>query len=76
MIAQMGVRAPEPKQLHDARRKLRTTGLAVIATVRMRRMSHEWSKARKLGDGLRRAKNELLRRRESLMRTEGSVGVK
>jgi hypothetical protein len=76
MIAEMGVKAPEPKSLHDVRRKLRTAGLAVIATVRMRHMSQEWSKARKLGDGLRRAKDELLRRRESQMRREGSVGVK
>lgn len=73
MITQMGVQPPEPKKLHDTRRKLRTAGLAVIATVRMQRMSQEWSKARKLGEGLRRAKSELLRRRESQLRREGSA---
>jgi hypothetical protein len=39
-----------------------------MATVRMKKMSQEWSKARKLGDGLRRAKSELLKKRESLRR--------
>ncbi|KAL1967585.1 hypothetical protein VTN77DRAFT_3100 [Rasamsonia byssochlamydoides] len=79
MIAQMGVKAPERKKLHDARRKLKTAGLAIIATVRMQRMSEEWSKARKLGEGLRRAKSEVLlrrRERESQMRRERSGGVK
>ncbi|KAJ9196572.1 hypothetical protein DTO027B5_1583 [Paecilomyces variotii] len=68
MIAEMGIRAPDRKKMGDPRRKLRTVISAVMATVRMKNMSQEWSKARKIGDGLRRAKSELIKRRESQRR--------
>ncbi|KAH8693003.1 putative spindle-pole body protein [Talaromyces proteolyticus] len=65
MIAQMGIKAPESSKLHDARRKLRTAGLMVVATIRMQRMTQEWRWARKVGEGLHRAKNELIRKRDN-----------
>ncbi|CRG85665.1 Putative leucine-rich repeat-containing protein DDB_G0290503 [Talaromyces islandicus] len=65
MIAQMGIKAPESGKLHDARRKFKTAGLLVVAIIRMQRMSQEWCKTRKIGEGLQRAKTELLRRRDS-----------
>lgn len=76
MIAEMGIHAPEPRKVHDARRKIRTAGLAVMATVRMQRMSQEWTKAKKIGESLRRAKNELSMKRDSQRRREGSLGLK
>lgn len=76
MIAQMGIQAPEPKRFYDARRKIRTAGLAVMATIRMQHMSQEWSKARKIGESLRRAKNELSMKRDSQRRRERSLGTK
>ncbi|GAD96838.1 hypothetical protein ATEG_01542 [Paecilomyces variotii No. 5] len=68
MITELGIRAPDRKKMRDPRRKLRTVVSAVMATVRMKNMSQEWSKARKIGDGLRRAKSELVKRRDSLRR--------
>lgn len=76
MIAEMGIHAPEPNKVHDARRKIRTAGLAVMATVRMQRMSQEWAKAKKIGESLRRAKNELSMKRDSQRRREGSLGLR
>lgn len=76
MIAEMGINAPETKKVHDARRKIRTAGLAVMATVRMQRMSQEWTKAKKIGESLRRAKKELSMKREGQRRREGSLGLR
>ena len=68
MITKMGVKHPGLGNFHDARRKFRTVILAVIATVRMQRVKEQWDKARKLGEGLRRAKGEVLKRRETQRR--------
>jgi Pericentrin-AKAP-450 domain of centrosomal targeting protein len=68
MITKMGVKHPDLGNFHDARRKFRTVVLAVIATVRMQRVKEQWDKARKLGEGLRRAKGEVLKRRETQRR--------
>lgn len=76
MIAEMGINAPEPKKVYDARRKIRTAGLAVMATVRMQRMSQEWTKVKKIGESLRRAKNELAMKRDGQRRREGSLSLR
>ncbi|KAN0069814.1 hypothetical protein V8E54_012120 [Elaphomyces granulatus] len=68
MIAKMGVEHPEREKFHDARRKFRIAILTVIASVRMQRMKEQWGKAQKLSEGLRRAKGEVLKRRETQRR--------
>jgi hypothetical protein len=73
MIAEMGVKTPSASTFKkenplNARCKLRSVAFMVLASVRMQKMSQNWSRARKIGEGLRRAKGEVLRRRESAMR--------
>jgi hypothetical protein len=69
MIANMGVKPREAKKkTPNLRRKLRTVALTVMASVRMRKLSQEWSKVRKVGDSLKKAKVETLRKRDSLRR--------
>lgn len=77
LISEMGVYPPEErKPLHDARRKLRTSVLAVLATVRMQNQSQEWRKLRQIGEGLRRAKGEVLqRRRDSALERNKKVAL-
>lgn len=65
MIAEMGVQSRGPNPARTPRQKFKTAVSLVMATVRMQRMGREWKKAKKLGEGLKRAKNEVLRRRES-----------
>lgn len=65
MISEMGVQARDRKPSRTPRHKLRSAVSLVVAAVRMQRMGQEWSKAKKLGEGLKRAKSEMLKRRES-----------
>lgn len=66
MIANMGVKPPATKKkAPDLRRKLRAAAITVIASVRMRKLSQEWNKVRKVGDSLKKAKVETLRKRDS-----------
>lgn len=66
MISEMGVQARDRNPARTPRRKLRSAISLVVATVRMQRMGQEWSKTKQLGEGLKRAKSEMLKRRESL----------
>ncbi|KAF9884053.1 hypothetical protein FE257_002338 [Aspergillus nanangensis] len=68
MISEMGVKARDRQNVREPRHKLKTAVSMVRAIVRMKRMSQEWTKARKLGEGLKRAKNEVLKRRDGSSR--------
>ena len=62
----MGVKPRDFSQTRTPRQKFRTAISLVRATVRMQRMSREWKKTKKLGEGLKRAKGEVLKRKESM----------
>ncbi|KAK2738824.1 hypothetical protein FQN55_000380 [Onygenales sp. PD_40] len=68
MIAEMGVEPQTPPKKFSPRRKLKTVAATVLAICRMQKMSAEWRKSRTLEEGLRRAKGEVLRKRESTRR--------
>lgn len=74
MISEMGVQARDRNPIRTPRRKFRSAVSLVIATVRMQRMGQEWSKAKKLGEGLKRAKSEMLKRRESSTKSQSPLG--
>ncbi|GFF50756.1 spindle pole body protein pcp1 [Aspergillus udagawae] len=63
MINEMGVKPRDRTHFRTPRQKLKTAVSLVLATVRMQRKSREWSKTKKLGEGLKRAKNEVLKKR-------------
>lgn len=65
MITEMGVPARDRTTVHSPRRRLRSAISLVVASVRMQKMGQEWRRTKKLGEGLKRAKNEMLKRRES-----------
>jgi hypothetical protein len=65
MISDMGVQPRDRDRVRTPRRKLRSAISLVVATVRMQKMGQDWSRAKKLGEGLKRAKSEMLKRRES-----------
>lgn len=65
MIAEMGVKPRDRTQIRTPRQKLRSAISTVKAAVRMQKMGREWRKTKKLGEGLKRAKNEVLKRRDS-----------
>lgn len=69
MITEMGVQGRERNQAQTPRQKLRSAISLVVATVRMQRMGQEWRRTMKLGEGLKRAKGELLKRRDSSNRS-------
>lgn len=64
MISEMGVKPRGRSMLRDPLQKFKTAISMVKAVVRMQRMSQEWKKTRKLGEGLKRAKSELLKRKD------------
>lgn len=64
MIAELGVYAPGIKQRFNPRRKFKAAIAATISIVRMQKLSAEWSKTRKLREGLSKAKGEVLKRRK------------
>ncbi|KAL2372571.1 spindle-pole body protein, variant [Blastomyces gilchristii SLH14081] len=68
MIAEMGVKPPSPRKKFNPRLKLKAVACTILAVCRMQMMSAEWSKSKKLGEGLRRAKGEVLKKRESMRR--------
>lgn len=65
MISEMGVKPRDRTQTRSPRQKLKSAVSTVKAAVRMQRMGREWKKTKKLGEGLKRAKNEVLKRRDS-----------
>lgn len=65
MISEMGVKPRDRTQMRSPRQKLMSAISTVKAAVRMQRMSREWKKTKKLGEGLKRAKGEVQRRRGS-----------
>jgi Pericentrin-AKAP-450 domain of centrosomal targeting protein len=65
MINEMGVQARDRNPARSALGKFRSAISLVIATVRMQRMGQEWRRTKKIGEGLKRAKTEMLKRRES-----------
>lgn len=69
MITEMGVNARDRNHARNPRSKFRSAISLVVATVRMQRMGQDWRRAKKLGEGLKRAKSEMLKRRESSSRS-------
>ncbi|KAJ5095603.1 hypothetical protein NUU61_004959 [Penicillium alfredii] len=65
MITEMSVQARDRTPARTPRRKLRSAVSMVIAAVRMQRMGQDWKRTKKLGEGLKRAKSEMLKRRDS-----------
>ncbi|KAJ6020652.1 hypothetical protein N7540_006156 [Penicillium herquei] len=65
MINEMGVRARDRNPTRTPLGKFRTAISLVIAATRMKKMGQEWRKTKKLGEGLKRAKSEMLKRREN-----------
>lgn len=64
LIRQMGVKPPRNvRDVVPPLQKLRAAIHVVIATKRMQRHAADWARMKKLGEGLRRAKNELAMRR-------------
>ncbi|KKK19312.1 spindle-pole body protein [Aspergillus ochraceoroseus] len=65
MISEMGVKPRDRSQIRSPHAKLKTAVSMVKAIVRMQRMGREWKKAKKIGEGLKRAKHEVIKRRET-----------
>ena len=68
MIAEAGVETSIPEVKLEPRRKFRAVAFAAVAAARMQRMAAEWNKTRKIGEGLRNAKSEVLKKRDSSRR--------
>ncbi|OJD27497.1 hypothetical protein ACJ73_01110 [Blastomyces percursus] len=68
MISEMGVKPPSPRKKFNPRLKLKAIACTILAAYRMQRMSAEWNKSKKLSEGLRRAKGEVLKKRDSMRR--------
>ncbi|OJD16675.1 hypothetical protein AJ78_03185 [Emergomyces pasteurianus Ep9510] len=66
MIAEMGVKPHSPRKKFDSRLKLKAVAFTVLAVCRMQKLSAEWSKAKSLSESLRKAKGEVLKKRESM----------
>jgi hypothetical protein len=64
MISEMGVKPRDRNNTRTPTEKLKTAVSMVKAIVRMQKMGREWKKTTKLGEGLKRAKNEVMKRRE------------
>ncbi|CAG8878106.1 unnamed protein product [Penicillium nalgiovense] len=65
MISEMGVQARDRAPVRTPRHKLKSAISLVRAAVRMQKMSSDWKRTKKLGEGLKRAKTEMLKRRDS-----------
>ncbi|KAG0159516.1 hypothetical protein PDIDSM_7038 [Penicillium digitatum] len=65
MISEMGVQARDRAPVRTPRQKLKSAISLVRAAVRMKKMSSDWKRTKKLGEGLKRAKTEMLKRRDS-----------
>lgn len=68
MISEMGVKPRDRQNVREPRQKLKAAISLVRATVRMKKMSQDWKKSRKLGEGLKRAKSEVMKRRDGSSR--------
>lgn len=73
MIAEMGVEPPASVIIPDSRRKLKAIFLTALATVRMQKMASDWSKTRKISEGLKKAKSEIMKKRERAKRLETMI---
>ncbi|KAJ5386138.1 hypothetical protein N7509_008679 [Penicillium cosmopolitanum] len=69
LISEMGVQARDRTSTRTPRSKFRSAISMVVAAVRMQRMGQEWRRTKKIGEGLKRAKSEMLKRRESSNRS-------
>lgn len=69
MISEMGVKSRDRTSTRTPRSKFRSAISMVVAAVRMQRMGQEWRRTKKIGEGLKRAKSEMLKRRESSNRS-------
>jgi len=69
MISEMGVQAGDRNPVRTPRSKFRSAVSMVVAAVRMQRMGQDWRRTKKIGEGLKRAKSEMLKRRESSHRS-------
>ena len=66
MVAEMGIKRRKPDEVgQEPRQKLKRAISTVVAAIRMRKMAREWKKTRELGENLKRAKDEVLKRRSS-----------
>ncbi|KAJ6166483.1 hypothetical protein N7470_001930 [Penicillium chermesinum] len=65
MISEMGVQSRDRTSTRTPRSKFRSAISLVVASVRMQKMGQEWRRTKKLGEGLKRAKSEMIKRRES-----------
>lgn len=72
MIADMGVEPGMAEPRLSARSRFRSAAFVVIAAARMQSMASEWKQAQKLGEGLRKAKSEVLKRRETARKSSAS----
>ena len=64
MISEMGVKPRDRRNIRTPTEKLKTAVSMVKGIVRMQRSSREWKKTSKIGEGLKKAKNELMKRKE------------
>ncbi|CAG7984494.1 unnamed protein product [Penicillium salamii] len=69
MISEMGVQARDRAPVRTPRHKLKSAISLVRAAVRMKKMSSDWKRTKKLGEGLKRAKTEMIKRRDSSNRS-------
>lgn len=69
MISEMGVQARDRAPVRTPRHKLRSAISMVRAAVRMKKMSSDWKRTKKLGEGLKRAKTEMIKRRDGSNRS-------
>lgn len=65
MISEMGVQAHDRTPTRSPRHKLKCAISLVRAAVRMKKLGSDWQRTKKLGEGLKRAKTEMLKRRDS-----------
>lgn len=71
MIAEMGVETAIRETKLSPRRRFRAAAFVAVGAARMQRLAADWNKKKEIGEGLRRARTEVLRRRESARRLLG-----
>lgn len=69
MIRKMGVkpRCSSYQTQLEPRLKLRAAVFAVMASIRMEKLSTVWKEVRRIGDGLKKAKEDVMMRRRSAL---------
>lgn len=73
MIAGMGINVPPTRKNHSPRKKLKIAMYMVKASVRMQRWGQEGAEAKKLHQSYKRAKTEMLKRRESSSKSKRAL---